>query len=140
MNNDELDIVLRNLENQIRLLRINHEAEVRALNTTLNDLRRNRTDNDVRTGNEQEEDDATVANIQRARIIPQEPRRRQQARRPGHNVGDTVRIVNNYQGLFGVQGVVVDVTRYRVSVRLPIHNGHARIIKRAHHNVELVVM
>ena len=136
MNNDELDIVLRNLENQIRLLRINHEAEVRALNTTLNDLRRNRTDN-VRTGNEREEDDATVANVQRARIIPQ-PRRRQQARRPGHNVGDTVRIMNNYQGLFGVLGVVVDVTKYRVSVRLQIHNGHARIIKRAHHNVELV--
>ena len=50
--------------------------------------------------------------------------------------GDRVQILNNYRGLRGATGTVINVTPQQVSIRL---EGQNRIVNRKHTNVELVI-
>ena len=49
--------------------------------------------------------------------------------------GDRVRIRNNYRGLRGATGTVVNVTPQQVSIRL---DGQSRIVNRKQTNVEII--
>ena len=70
--------------------------------------------------------------------------RNTRARRPARrqplpfDIGNIVRITNNYRYKRGTIGTVVKVTRKQVTLEETRANGYKELHTRAHHNVELV--
>jgi hypothetical protein len=124
-NDQAIEEAIENLEHQLNILRINHQREIQQLNSTIQVLRNTRPERPV--------PEHIEPNIQ-----PQPPRRGVEDRaHRGHQIGDRVRIINNYQDLQGTAGTITYISGHRVFIRIFKDNEH-RIVRRAHHNVELI--
>jgi hypothetical protein len=125
VNDQAIEEAINNLEQQLSVLRVNHQREVQQLNSTLEVLRNTRPERPVgeRVG--------TNVQQERARPIAHDEHRL------GHHIGDRVRIINNYQNLQGTTGTITYISGHRVFVRIYVNNEE-RIVRRAHHNLDPV--